>query len=134
MPKPPAEHVLRGLNSNPDLDEPPVEAVRQQSRDHFLATEFVEVVEEYLNMRDEGDESKLAQFIQECNDLTLARLDVRVVGLVVFLLQSLMQCPVSQGDGPVESCFPHSQESGGRGRGKGTRTRVCVFRPAIVLC
>lgn len=83
------------MNSNSDLDEPPVEAMRQQSRDRFLATEFVEVVEEYLNMRDEGDESQLAQFIQECNDLTLARLDVRVVGLVVFLLQTLMQCPVS---------------------------------------
>lgn len=83
------------MNSISDLDEPPVEAMRQQSRDRFLATEFVEVVEEYLNMRDEGDESQLAQFIQECNDLTLARLDVRVVGLVVFLLQSLMQCPVS---------------------------------------
>lgn len=83
------------MNSISDLDEPPVEAMRQQSRDRFLATEFVEVVEEYLNMRDEGDESQLAQFIQECNDLTLARLDVRVVGLVVFLLQTLMQCPVS---------------------------------------
>ena len=83
------------MNSNPDLDDPMLEAVWQQSADRFLATEFVEVVEEYLNMRDEGDESQLAQFIQECNDLTLARLDVRVVGLVVFLLQTLMQCPVS---------------------------------------
>ena len=94
---------MRGLNSNPDLDEPPVEALRQQSRDRFLATEFVEVVEEYLDMRDEGNESKLAQFIQECNDLTLARLDVRVVGLLFFLWQSLRRYPVSQGDGPVES-------------------------------
>ncbi|TFK88222.1 hypothetical protein K466DRAFT_521175 [Polyporus arcularius HHB13444] len=47
-----------------------LEDVQQISRDLFYGPQFIEAAEQYLNLRDEGDEEALQEFIQESIEIT----------------------------------------------------------------